>query len=257
MAGGIEMVDPRQLLQFDGNPRTGDVDAIKESLRVNGMYRPIVLNAGTYTGRPNEILVGNHTARALAELREEYPSDERWHLIPAWLLDVDEPAAKRIVLVDNKLNELGSVDDFLVAQMLADLADGNGTGYSDDELEELRALAAEEELPEVEDEPDPVTVDDEPDPVVSPPAVSSSAEDTTSVAVTYRDDPEVTSEIEDPVPDDVDQGDDGPDPFAIEFEDDEDREYVRSRLIANEMTVADVLHEWAFMPEQVDKVGDN
>ncbi|MDX3097732.1 hypothetical protein PV417_24845 [Streptomyces sp. ME19-03-3] len=40
------------------NPRTGDVDAIAESLRVNGRYKAIVVNRGTHTGRPNEVLAG-------------------------------------------------------------------------------------------------------------------------------------------------------------------------------------------------------
>lgn len=244
---GIEFVDPELLLQFAGNPREGDVDAIKESLRANGMYRPIVVNAGTYTGRPNEIIVGNHTARAVAELKSEYPSDDRWTTIPVWLLDVDDPAAKRIVLVDNKLNEKGSIDDHLVAAIVAELASGVGTGYSDEEIEELRDLLAEDEiLPEVEDEPIPV-IESEPDPVVADPApaVSSpaaSAEDTKTVAVTYRDDPEDTPDTaDDPDPP---ADDDEIDPFAIEFSD-EDREFVLSALISEGITATDVLHAWA------------
>ena len=256
---GIEMVDPRTLLQYEGNPRTGDVDAIKESLRVNGMYRPIVVNVGTHTGRGNEILVGNHTARALAELRDEYPSDERWHSIPAWRMDVDDQAAARIVLVDNKLNEAGSIDEILVGQMFADLGIGEGTGYTVAEIEELRELAAAEEIPEVEEDEVP-EVEPDPDPVVTPPADTAPAdtpvkpkEDTSTVAVTYRDDPEDTPEKE--TADDEDP-DDEPDPFAIDL-DDEDRELVRSALIEEGLTAADVLHSWALDLNLADNVADN
>lgn len=256
---GIEMVDPRTLLQYEGNPRTGDVDAIKESLRVNGMYRPIVVNVGTHTGRGYEILVGNHTARALAELRDEYPSDERWHSIPAWRMDVDDQAAARIVLVDNKLNEAGSVDEILVGKMLAELGIGDGTGYTAAEIEELRELAAAEEIPEVEDDEVPEV---EPDPVVSPPADTPAdtpvkpKEDTSTVAVTYRDDPEDTPEKGDPVDQQDDEQDEDPDPFAIDL-DDEDRELVRSALIEEGLTAADVLHSWALDLNLADNVADN
>ena len=39
------------LTPYHQNPRQGDTAAIAESLRVNGQYRPIVVNLGTRTGR--------------------------------------------------------------------------------------------------------------------------------------------------------------------------------------------------------------
>lgn len=49
---------------FHKNPRQGDITAIAESLAVRGQYRPIVVNEGTLTGRPLEVLAGNHTLLA-------------------------------------------------------------------------------------------------------------------------------------------------------------------------------------------------
>lgn len=49
------------LQPYPRNPRRGNIPAIAESLRALGQYRPIVVNAGTHTGRRLEILAGNHT----------------------------------------------------------------------------------------------------------------------------------------------------------------------------------------------------
>jgi ParB-like chromosome segregation protein Spo0J len=76
------------------NPRRGDVEMIKESLEVNGQYRPIFVNKGTLTGRPNEILGGNHTWQAAFELG--------WEQIAATWLDVDDATAERLVVIDNR-----------------------------------------------------------------------------------------------------------------------------------------------------------
>ncbi|WP_369354623.1 ParB N-terminal domain-containing protein [Streptomyces sp. cg2] len=53
-----------ELAPYHRNPRTGDLDSITESLSTHGQYRPIVVNRGTLTGRPNEILAGNHTFKS-------------------------------------------------------------------------------------------------------------------------------------------------------------------------------------------------
>lgn len=70
-----------ELRTFHKNPRKGDVEAIAGSLRVNNQYRPIVVNRGTHTGRPNEVLAGNHTLMAARSLAE---NDEAWNEIDAW-----------------------------------------------------------------------------------------------------------------------------------------------------------------------------
>lgn len=53
-------VSIRKLNHYHKNPRRGNVEKVAESLKSNGQFKPIVVNRGTLTGRPNEILAGNH-----------------------------------------------------------------------------------------------------------------------------------------------------------------------------------------------------
>ncbi|MYT33930.1 ParB N-terminal domain-containing protein [Streptomyces sp. SID8354] len=76
-----------ELAPYHRNPRTGDLDSITESLSTHSQYRPIVVNRGTLTGRPNEILAGNHTFKAAKQLD--------WTDIAVTWLDVDDDAAAK------------------------------------------------------------------------------------------------------------------------------------------------------------------
>src|SRR5215210_3911937 len=71
------------------NPRRGDLEAVKESLRHHGQYRPIVANRPT-----GEVLAGNHVFRAAKELGFEE--------IATTFVDLAEEEAIRLVLVDNR-----------------------------------------------------------------------------------------------------------------------------------------------------------
>ncbi|MGW1508716.1 hypothetical protein [Streptomyces sp. NPDC002394] len=102
-------------------PRTGDLPAIAESLTVNGQYRAVIVNKGTHTGRPNEILAGNHTVAAAQQLG--------WEQIAATWVAVDDEAAARIVVVDNRTNDLAGYDTALLAEVLSEIPDLEGTGY--------------------------------------------------------------------------------------------------------------------------------
>lgn len=115
------------------NPRRGNIPAIAESLRTLGQYRPIVVNEGSHTGRPLEVLAGNHTVYAARELG--------WDTIDAVTVDIDEDTAARIVLVDNRSADLATNDDEVLAALLADLPDLAGTGYDDADLAALLASA--------------------------------------------------------------------------------------------------------------------
>ena len=112
------------LAPYDHNPRRGSVDTIAESLEVNGQYRPVVANR-----RTGQVLAGNHTLAAAQQLG--------WtHLAVTWV-DVDEEAAARIVLIDNRANDLAGYDDAALLALLSELPDLAGTGYSDVDLAEL------------------------------------------------------------------------------------------------------------------------
>ncbi|MGW2719769.1 ParB/RepB/Spo0J family partition protein [Streptomyces sp. NPDC001492] len=131
-----------ELAPYHRNPRTGDLDSITESLSTNGQYRPIVVNRGTLTGRPNEILAGNHTFKAAKQLD--------WEEIAVTWLDVDDDAAAKIVIVDNRTSDLAGYDTVLLADILTELPDLQGTGYDQEQLDQLldeTALPAPIELP--------------------------------------------------------------------------------------------------------------
>lgn len=126
-----EAVPVNDLKMFHLNPKVGDVDAIAESLKKNKQFRAIVVNIGTHTGRSKEILAGNHTW--LGTKRNGDTS------ILAHFVDVDEDAATRINVADNKTASLGTYDEDILAELLATLPDAEGTGYSQDELDDLLA----------------------------------------------------------------------------------------------------------------------
>ena len=123
---GMTEFNVDELAGYHRNPRRGDVDAIARSLEVNGQYRPIVVNIGTHTGRPLEVLAGNHTLAGARQLG--------WPTIQATTVDVDDLAAARIVAADNRTADLGGYDDTILAELLQQLADDDmgldGTGYT-------------------------------------------------------------------------------------------------------------------------------
>lgn len=128
-----------ELSPYHKNARRGDVDAIAESLQVNGQYKPIIVNEGTQTGRPWEVLVGNHTVEAAGKLGLDK--------LDAVVIDVDDAAARRIVLVDNRTSDLATYDDALLADLLSD-ADLSGTGFTEVDLDGLLPPSPDVDAPE-------------------------------------------------------------------------------------------------------------
>lgn len=119
-----------ELQHYRRNPRRGDVDAIADSLQAHGQYRPVVVNR-----RTNEVLAGNHTLQAARQLG--------WDEIAATYVDVDDDEAARIVLVDNRSNDIAGYDDSELLALLEDLPTLDGTGYDEDALADLVAAVAE------------------------------------------------------------------------------------------------------------------
>lgn len=111
------------------NYNNGDVEAIKESIEVNGMYRPV------YVRGNGDILVGNHTWMACKELGATK--------IPVVRLDVDDVHAKKIMYADNKIASLARPDPGMELILLREIKDAEGlrgTGITDRDLEVLEAL---------------------------------------------------------------------------------------------------------------------
>lgn len=141
--GTTTAIHPGELSTYHKNPRRGDVDAIAASLRVHGQYKPVVVNRGTHTSRPNEVLAGNHTLMAFRDLAEQHPEDERWQSILVHWIDVDDDRAARIVLVDNRASEVGTIDNDALYELLTtlDTDDLAGTGYDAEYIDMLAELA--------------------------------------------------------------------------------------------------------------------
>ena len=101
-------VDISTLSLLPGNPRKGDVQAVRRSYERFGQRKPIVaLRDGT-------VIAGNHQLLAARELG--------WDEIAVVFVDDDEQTAKAFALADNRTADLGSYDDDALADLLADVA---------------------------------------------------------------------------------------------------------------------------------------
>lgn len=143
----VQQVPVSSLALLPGNPREGDIGAVAESMRVNGVYQPIIVNEGTLTGRPLEVIAGNHRAQAAQQLGHE--------TIPAIILDLTDEAAARLALADNRTSDLATQDTDALALMLQQLPDLLGTGYDGDDLDQLLADPVIPEPPEPAAAPEP------------------------------------------------------------------------------------------------------
>lgn len=152
----VEHVPVGDLRTYHRNPRKGNTAVIAQSLTVNGMYRPVCVNRGTHTGRPDEVLAGNHTLMAARDLG--------WDTIAVTYIDVDDDQAARIVAVDNRSADLATYDDRLLLELLADLPDLDGTGYDPGDIEDLEKSLRDTNPPD----PGLTDPDDVPDPPLAP-----------------------------------------------------------------------------------------
>jgi DNA modification methylase len=134
---------------YGRNPRRGDVAAIRRSLEVNGQYRPLVVNR-----RSGEVLAGNHTLAAAVELG--------WSEIAVTYVDVADAQAARIVLADNRTNDLAGYDDSELAQLLASLEqDYAGTAWGEDDVARL-LIQLEASQPGADRDTEPARAPEEP-----------------------------------------------------------------------------------------------
>ena len=119
------------LVPHPDNPRRGDTPAIQDSILANGFYGTVI--AQRSTGR---ILAGNHRYKAAVENGATE--------IPVTWVDVDDDEAKRIMLADNRTNDLATYDDEALAEILSGLGDLTGTGYTDTDLDNLIPAAPDD-----------------------------------------------------------------------------------------------------------------
>src|SRR5580704_17615420 len=97
---GVRDIPIADLTPYPGNPRRGNVEQIRASIRRLGQYRTIVVRD---TGDALVILAGNHTTRAL---EAEGRATARCEVV-----ECDDDEGRRVNNADNRLAELGGYDD--------------------------------------------------------------------------------------------------------------------------------------------------
>jgi hypothetical protein len=110
------------------NPRQGDIGAIHQSIQTNGFYGAILAQKST-----GHIIAGNHRWQAARQAKAKK--------IPVTWLDIDNDHALRILLADNRTNDLATYNDNMLSELLQDLHNAtgtlDGTGYTGDDLDQL------------------------------------------------------------------------------------------------------------------------
>lgn len=129
---------------FPGNPRRGDVAAIRASLRRFGQVLPALTDPKLGEDGKQRIIARHHLVLAATE--------EGWtHVAVIGNEFADEEEARAYLLADNRLAELGGYDDeALVAHLkhLNELDALAGTGYTRDDLDaQLAKLRARRDEP--------------------------------------------------------------------------------------------------------------
>jgi len=121
---GVRDIPIADLTPYPGNPRRGNVEQIRSSVRRLGQYRTIVVRD---SGGGLVILAGNHTTQALAA--------EGHETVRAEIVTCTDDEARRVNVADNRLAELGGYDDADLAAILKELdGDYEGTGWTEDDL---------------------------------------------------------------------------------------------------------------------------
>lgn len=130
----IETVPIGTLKHHPKNPRKGDVKSITESIKHNGFYGVVVAQKST-----GYVLAGNH--RMMAAKAAGLDS------LPVAYVDVDDATALKILLADNRTNDLATYDNKELAELLADVSNTiglDGTGFDEAFLDGLIGELAQE-----------------------------------------------------------------------------------------------------------------
>lgn len=123
------LVPIEKVRQHAQNPNNGDLDALIESIQVNGFVTAVTADAKT-----GNIIAGNHRYQALHALgATEIPV--------IWVDHMDASGAVRYMVADNRTGKLAILDDTALAALLTDLSDSDlglaGTGYDDASYQRL------------------------------------------------------------------------------------------------------------------------
>lgn len=122
------MVPIDSIRQHPDNYNNGDVDAIIESITVNGFMSPLIVQKST-----GYIVAGNHRWQALHAMGATE--------VPAVMADLSDDRAKRYLLADNRTAKLAVTDDAAMFALLRELSESEdgliGTGFDQNAYEQL------------------------------------------------------------------------------------------------------------------------
>lgn len=139
----FEQTPVSELKVHPRNARKGVVSSIAESIDNNGFFGTIVAQRST-----GHILVGNHRYLAAKERKMD--------TVPVMWVDVDDDHAIKILLADNRTNDLSGYDDNALTELLAEVSNSaglEGTGYTEADLDAMIAgLVTPQFLPASEDD---------------------------------------------------------------------------------------------------------
>lgn len=123
------------LQRLPGNPRRGNTEEIRKSIRRHGQYRALVTRQ--HDGHLT-VLAGNHTRDALEAEGAETARCE--------IITCTDDEARRINLSDNRLSDIAGDDLGELAALLAALdGDYDGTGWAEDAA--AAVLAGDDDSP--------------------------------------------------------------------------------------------------------------
>ena len=119
----IEKTPLNQIQPHPKNARKGNTKLIAESLKENGQYKPIIVDAKT-----GNILAGNHTYKAACELG--------WDTINTIKLpNLTAKQATKILLADNRTSDEATYDYDQLTQLIDEIRDDlEGTGWTVDDI---------------------------------------------------------------------------------------------------------------------------
>ena len=107
------------------NPNTGDVESLAESIRENGFYGYVIANK-----KSKEVLVGNH--------RFEAAKEAGMATIPTIWVEVNAKTEAWLLAKDNEIAHNGHRDVKVLDFLLNQLYTLRGTGYTEDDLEDMK-----------------------------------------------------------------------------------------------------------------------
>lgn len=113
------------LIPHPSNPRQGDVGAIHSSIASNGFYGALIVQAST-----GYVIAGNHRLQAVRASGAD--------TVPVIEVDVTDDEATRIMLADNRTQDLATYDDAALISLLQSVG-LEGTGYDSDDVDEILA----------------------------------------------------------------------------------------------------------------------